>query len=103
MGAQPSVLHPQNEREEALTTNVWIEMVRGHPLPSIRPPTLGLRGPQSCLFPCTHIPASLSPWAGPPSWGRCSRERGLSTPSPCSSGVTTAYAGTHKTTRACGC
>lgn len=28
MGALPSVLHPQNEREEALTTNVWIEMVR---------------------------------------------------------------------------
>lgn len=50
-GGLHSGLHPQNEREEALTTNVWIEMVRDHchPLPLRQSHQHGAPGPRSCL------------------------------------------------------
>ena len=99
MGAQPSVLNPQNEREEALTTNVWIEMVRrppevlypgSGPLPGVPRPL------ELPLFP-HPLPASSGEGVTP-------RRAGVWQPrSPCSSGVTIACAGIRKTTKACGC
>lgn len=102
-------MHPQNEREEALTTNVWIEMVRGHlAVLSCLGSHPGVPRPLELLAFPRPLPAS----SGPPGlsscfwgwgWGIPEESRAWQPHSPCSSGAIIACAGTRKTTKACGC
>lgn len=85
-------------------------MVRGPLLPSFPLSGHPCSDPKalravSPAFPAPPIPASsVAPGLDSSSWGCGTAEsRGLAASLPCSNGVTIVYAGTHKTTRACGC